>query len=68
MAGPIGVDLEGAQQSSALNMIKYLFAFCLSEDKGVPVCNEKLLGQAFEKMKEIAKCDDTPLATQLYKL
>jgi hypothetical protein len=68
MIGPIGVDLEDAQQCSALKMIKYLLAFCISKDEGDPECDEELLAQAFEKVKEIAKCDKTPLTTQLSEL
>ena len=68
MAGPIRVDLDSAQQCKAVNMIEFLFAFCLSEGKNeVPVCNEESLGRAFEKVKEIAK-DDGILKTELTNL
>ena len=68
MAGPIKVDLESAQQCKAVNMIEFLFAFCLSEGKSeVPVCNEESLGRAFEKAKEIAKYDGI-LRDELIKL
>jgi hypothetical protein len=69
MAGPIEVDLEDAQECNAARMIEFLFAFCLSEGgKKVPKCDDKLLGQAFEAVKEIAKRDGTTLHLQLSKL
>ena len=49
MEGSIRVDLEDAEQCKAIDMIKFLFAFCLSGDsKKVPVCSELLLGWTFE--------------------
>lgn len=55
MAGPIGVDLEGAQQCKAAEMIKFLFAFCQPNDgKLVPVCDEAALQLAFEEAVEVA--------------
>ena len=69
MAGPIQVDLEEAEQCKAIEMIKFLFAFCLEDgDNAVPVCNEQLLGQAFNKVKAIAKRDRTTLRNQLSHL
>jgi hypothetical protein len=69
MAGPIRVDLEDAQDCNAADMIEFLFAFCLSKGgKEAPARNEKLLGQAFEAVKETAKCDGTPLHVQLSEL
>jgi len=69
MAGPIRVDLEDARECKAISMIEFLFAFCLSGDgKGVPVCDEESVGQAFEKVKEMAKRRKTPLDTELSKL
>jgi hypothetical protein len=56
-------------ECKAINMIKFLFAFCLSDGcKGVPVCNEELSKRAFKKVKEIAKRGDTILETELSKL
>jgi hypothetical protein len=74
MAEPIRVDLEEAKQCEAKRMIKFLFAFCLSEDKEkVLVCSEGSLGQAFEKVKEIAKRNESessksPLMASLMEL
>lgn len=56
MAGPIGVDLEGAQQCRAADLIKFLFAFCQPNDgKLVPVYNETALQLAFEEAERVAK-------------
>ena len=69
MSGPIRVDLAGAQDCKAADMIKFLFAFCKPENgKTVPVCDEGLLRRAFEKAKEIANQEHTPLRTNLNKL
>ena len=66
MAGPIRVDLEEAEQCKAINMIKYLFAFCASNGgKEVPVCDEHLLERAFEDVKEIANRRGTTLEAEL---
>ena len=55
MEGPIGVDLEDAEQCKAIDMIRFLFAFCLSEDsKEVLVRHDESLDQAFEEAKGIA--------------
>ena len=55
MAGPIAVDLADAQECKAIDMIKYLFAFCLSEGaKDVPDCDEELLGRAFKEARKLA--------------
>ena len=69
MAGPIEVDLEEAEQCKAINMIKYLFAFCSSDDsKDVPVCDEELLERNFEEVRKIANRDDTTLSMELSEL
>jgi len=69
MSGPIRVDLAGAQDCKAADMIKFLFAFCQSENgKNVPVCDEELLRHAFEKVKEVANQERTPLRANLSKL
>ena len=69
MAGPIRVDLEAAQQCKAIDMIEFLFAFCLSEDgKTAPVRDKKPLKQAFERVKEVANRRDTTLHTELSKV
>ena len=70
MAGPIRVDLEEAEQCKAIDMIRFLFALCLSsgsQDDDL-VCSDTPLGLAFEKVKLIAKCTDTILATELSNL
>ena len=69
MAGPVRVDLEAAQQSKAIDMIKFLFAFCLSQDpKTTLVCEEEPLTQAFDRVREVANRRNTTLETELSKL
>ena len=70
MTEPIKVDLESAQQCKAIDMIRFLFAFCLSsgDSKATPVCDDDLLKRAFERVKGIALRDDTTLDTKLSKL
>jgi hypothetical protein len=69
MAGPIGVDLETAQQCGAISMIEFLFAYCSSDDnERVLTRKSKVLKRVFEKVKKIAKGKDTVLATELSKL
>ena len=68
MEGFIRADLEFAQQCKAVNMIEFLFAFCLSGDRNeVPDCNEELLERAFEKVREISK-DEGILRDELTNL
>jgi hypothetical protein len=60
---------SSARLSTWRPLIECLFAFCFSEGKEeVPICNKESLGQAFEKAKEMATCDGTPLATELPNL
>jgi len=69
MSGPIGVDLAGAQDCKAADMIRFLLAFCQSGgEKADPVCDEALLQRAFEKAKEVANQEGTALKTNLDKL
>ena len=69
MSGPIGVDLAGAQECKAADMIKFLLAFCQSEDGKIdPVHSEDLLRRAFEGAKEVANQKHTPLRTNLDEL
>lgn len=69
MAELITMELEDAQQCSVVDMIKYLFAFCLSGlNEDVPVCNDELLKAAFEEVKKIANANGTVLDTELSKL
>ena len=69
MEGPIRVDLEEAQECKAIDMIRFLFAFCnpRSSEK-VPACNSRLLDLAFEKVKKIAKDRNNTLETELNNL
>jgi hypothetical protein len=69
MAGPIGVDLETAQQCGAIDMIEFLFAYC-SSDKNERVLTRKteVLEKVFKKVKKIAKRGDRVLATGLSEL
>ena len=63
----IRIDLQGAEQCKAIDMIRFLFAFCLSDDsKKVPVCDEFLLERAFEEVKGVA--NNPTLKKQLSKL
>ena len=51
MAGPISVDLEGAQQCKATEMIKFLLAFCRSgDDKTVSVHDEQVIDRVSTKV------------------
>lgn len=69
MAGPIEVDLEESKQCTAINMIKFLFAFCITKGtEVVPKCDEQQLGLAFEKVKAIARSSNTILTSQLSEL
>lgn len=69
MAGPIRVDLEDAQQCSAVKMIEFLFAFCLKgDDRDIPGYGGESLERAFQKVKEIATRNETPLQTELSEL
>ena len=69
MAGPIKVDLEDTMECKAIKMIRFLFAFCMSNrNGGVLVCDEQLLARAFKRVKAIAKRGDTFLADQLSDL
>ena len=69
MSGPIGVDLAGAQECGAVDMIRFLFAFCQPGDGKIdPVCDEGSLRRAFEKAKEVANQEDTSLRTNLNQL
>ena len=69
MAGPIAVDLADAQQCKAIDMIRFLFAFCLSGGaKAVPHCDEELLGRAFEEARKLADRKEAFLETQLSAL
>ena len=55
MGGPIGVDLERAQECKAGEMIKFLLAFCTAGGGKVDlVHDEEVLGRAYEKAREIA--------------
>jgi hypothetical protein len=69
MAGPIAVDLEDAQNCTAIDMIRFLLAFCTSNgNKAVPVCDEALLERAFTAAREVANSGDTPLKEHLTEL
>ena len=69
MADPIAVDLADAQQCKAIEMIKFLLAFCRSgDDKTVPVHDEQVLNLAFEEAKTLANCNGTRLYTELCEL
>jgi hypothetical protein len=69
MAEPIAVDLAGAQECKAADMIKFLLAFCrLEKDRIDPVHDEEVLGRAFEEAKKLANRNTTPLKAQLAKL
>jgi len=69
MAGPIEVDLAGAQQCTAADMIKFLLAFCRSEDGKVdPVHDDEVLGRAFKEARELANREGTTLKTELSEL
>ena len=69
MAESIAVDLMDTQQCKATDMIKFLLAFCLSQDgKTVPVHDEEVLGRTFAEARNIANCSGTILETELSKL
>ena len=69
MSGPIAVDLAGAQDCKAVDMIKFLLAFCQPVvGKAVPVHNDGLLRRAFKEAKELANRKHTPLRTKLNEL
>ena len=69
MSGPIGVDLAGAQECKAVDMIRFLLAFSRpGVDKTVPVCDEDVLGRAFSRAKEVANQGGTALRTNLDEL
>ena len=66
MAGAIAVDLSNAQECSAAEMIKFLFAFCRSgNDQTVPVHDESLLERAFEEARNLAHCEGSLLEENL---
>jgi hypothetical protein len=69
MAEPISVDLAGAQQCKAADMIKFLLAFCgANKEKVAPVHNEGVLERAFEEARKLANRQGTILDTQLFTL
>jgi len=50
-------------------MIKFLLAFCQSgNEKIVPVHHEDVLQRAFEKTRELANSNGTPLQTRFLEL
>ena len=69
MASVISVDLEDAQQCKAVEMIKFLLAFCRSRnDKTVPVHDELVLQRVFGETRRLADRSGTPFQTHLQKL
>jgi hypothetical protein len=69
MAEAIAADFSDAQQCNDIDMIKFLFAFCLSGGaKAVPDCDERLLGRAFEEARKLANRREAILETQLSAL
>jgi len=69
MVDSISADLKHTQQCKATEMIKFLLAFCQSgNEKTVPVHHEDVLQRAFEKTRELANSNGTPLQTRLLEL
>ena len=58
----IRTDLKGVKECDAVDMIKFLLAFCLSDGAKVsPTCDERILVHAFEEARTLANLDGTPL-------
>ena len=69
MGGPIGVDLEHAQECKATKMIKFLLAFCRAgDDKADLIHDEGVLGRVFERVRDIANEENSKLKIHLSQL
>lgn len=69
MAETIAADFADAQQCNDIDMIKFLFALCLSGGtEASPACDEELLGHAFEEAKKLANRRGTTLEIELSAL